>query len=403
MEFPDGAPVDVVREDPKRKGLLFAGTEREVYVSFDDGDHWQSLRLNMPATSIRDLIIKDDDLVVATHSRGFWILDDVTPLRQLTSAVADAAAFLFRPETALRVRWDMNTDTPLPPDEPAGQNPPEGAILDYVLGPNASGSVTLEVSDSAGKLVRRYSSDDPVEPIDPTLAVPAYWVRPPHPLSNAPGMHRFLWDLHYPPVREGRANYPMQAIYHDTAPANGAPWVMPGSYIVKLTVNGQSYTQPLTVKMDPRVRTPIAGLAQQFNISKQIYDSVLEASKSLEQIRNLRKQVEQLRSRAGQGATADALDAFDKKVAALAGGGRGGARFGGASGPDTLTSVQGALSGLLGLIQGADVAPTPQALAAVDDRRKAFAALMQRWRALKPDLAALNDQLKQASLPELKL
>src|SRR5437660_1615064 len=140
--IPDGAPVDAVREDPKRKGLLFAGTERQVYVSFDDGDHWQSLRLNMPATSIRDLIIKDDDLVAATHGRGFWILDDITPLRQMAAPVAQATAFLFKPQTAIRVRWDMNTDTPLPPDEPAGKNPPDGAIIDYYLGTEASGAVT---------------------------------------------------------------------------------------------------------------------------------------------------------------------------------------------------------------------------------------------------------------------
>ncbi|MDQ2898976.1 MAG: glycoside hydrolase, partial [Acidobacteriota bacterium] len=159
--IPNGAPIDVVREDPKRKGLLYAGTERAVYVSFDDGDHWQSLRLNMPATSIRDLTIKDDDLIAGTHGRGFWILDDVTPLRQITARVAQSAAFLFRPETALRVRWDTNTDTPLPPDEPAGQNPPDGAILDYFLGKETSGEVTIEILDRAGQLVRRFSSGDP--------------------------------------------------------------------------------------------------------------------------------------------------------------------------------------------------------------------------------------------------
>ncbi len=401
--IPDGAPVDVVREDPKRKGLLFAGTEREVYVSFDDGDHWQSLRLNMPATSIRDLIIKDDDLVAATHSRGFWILDDLTPLRQLTPAVGDAGAFLFRPETAIRVRWDMNTDTPIPPDEPAGQNPPDGAILDYYLGPSASGVVTLEV-DNGGKLVRRYSSDDPVEPVEPaTLAIPAYWVRPPHPLSNAPGMHRFLWDMHYPPVREGRPNYPMQAVYQDTAPATDAPWVMPGSYTVKLTVNGHSYTEPLTVKMDPRVRTPLADLTQQFTQSKELFDAVLEAAKLLEQIRALRKQLQQIRERAGQGATADAIEAFDKKLAALEGGGGGRGRFAPPGGPDTLSSVQGALSTLLRLIQGADVAPTTQVVAAAADRRKALAALTERWTEMHSrDLAALNSQLKQANLPEVR-
>ena len=399
--IPDGAPIDVVREDPKRKGLLYAGSEREAYVSFDDGDHWQSLRLNMPATSIRDLIIKDDDLIAATHSRGFWILDDVTPLRQITRAVADGGAFLFKPETAIRVRWDMNTDTPLPPDEPAGQNPPDGAILDYYLGAVSSGTVTLEVSDGAGKLIRRYSSDDPIEPVDPNLAIPTYWIRPPHPLSNAPGMHRFLWDMHYQPMREGRGGFSMQAIVHDTPPVNGAPWVMPGTYTVKLTSNGQSYTQPMTVKMDPRVKTPMAGLTEQFSLSKKLYDEILESSQRLDEARALRKQIEQLKERA---ATArDALEAFDKKLVEIAGGGgRGGGRFLPPSGPDTISSVQGALSGLLGLLQGADVAPTSQAVAAVNDREKALAAVMARWKGLQQDLAALNAQLKQATLPELK-
>ena len=145
--LPADAPVDAVREDPKKKGLLFAATERAVYVSFDDGDHWQSLRLNMPASSVRDIIVKDDDLVAATHGRGFWILDDITPLRQIGAEVASAPAYLYKPETAIRVRWDMNTDTPLPPDEPAAQNPPDGAIVDYYLGAASSGPVTLEILD----------------------------------------------------------------------------------------------------------------------------------------------------------------------------------------------------------------------------------------------------------------
>src|SRR5207249_2400089 len=173
--IPAGAPVSVVREDPKKQGLLFAGSETQVYVSFDDGDHWHSLRLNMAASSVRDLIVKDDDLVVGTHGRGFWILDDITPLRQINAEVAQAAAYLFKPETATRVRWDMNTDTPLPPDEPSAPNPPDGAIVNYYLGASVSGPVTIEILDSAGQLVRRYSSADPVEPTDPMLAVPMYW------------------------------------------------------------------------------------------------------------------------------------------------------------------------------------------------------------------------------------
>ena len=408
--IPEGAAVNVVREDPKSKGLLFAGSEREAYVSFDDGDHWQSLRLNMPASSVRDLTIKDDDLAAGTHGRGFWILDDITPLRQLTADVASAAAFLFKPETAIRVRWNMNTDTPLPPDEPGGQNPPDGAIIDYYLGTAATGPVMLEILDSAGALVRRYASSDPVEPIDPGLAIPAYWVRPPHPLSSEAGMHRFLWDLHYTPLEVGggrgggRANYPMQAIVHDTAPSITSIWAMPGRYTVKLTVNGKSYTQALTVKMDPRVRTPLAGLQQQFTLSKELYDDIVKTSKALEQIRTMRAQLGPLREKAGPGATADAIAAFDQKVAALggaAGGGRGGGGGRGAvaAGPDTLASVSGSLAQLMRLLEGADVAPTTQAAAAVADRRAALAKLIERWNALKiKELADLNARLKQANL-----
>ena len=163
--IPGGAPVSVIREDPRKKGLLFAGSETQVYVSFDDGDHWQSLRLNMAASSVRDLIIKDDDLVVGTHGRGIWILDDITPLRQIDAKTADADAMLFKPTTALRVRWNTNSDTPWPPDEPALPNPPEGAIINYYLKSAASGPVTLEVLQPDGRVVRRYSSADPVAAI----------------------------------------------------------------------------------------------------------------------------------------------------------------------------------------------------------------------------------------------
>ena len=402
--IPAGAPVNVVREDPKSKGLLFAGTEREVYVSFDDGDHWQSLRLNMPASSIRDLAIKDDDLAAGTHGRGFWILDDITPLRQLNAEVAGAAAFLYKPETAIRVRWNMNTDTPLPPDEPGGQNPPDGAIIDYYLGAGVSGPVTLEILDSAGVLVRRYASTDPVQPADAMLAIPAYWVRPPHPLSSLSGMHRFLWDLHYTPLPGGRGNYGMQAIVHDTPASITSIWVMPGRYTVKLTAAGKSYTEPLTVKMDPRVRTPLAGLQQQFTLSKRMYDDIVRTSQALEQVRAMRAQLGPLREKAGPGAVADAIAAFDQKVTAVGGAGGGGGRGGGGrgavAGPDTLSSATGSLTQLMRLLEGADVTPTAQAAAAAADRHAALAKLLERWNALKSrDLADLNARLKQANLP----
>jgi photosystem II stability/assembly factor-like uncharacterized protein len=410
--IPDGAPVNVVREDPKRKGLLFAGTEREVYVSFDDGGHWQSLRLNIPASSIRDLIVKDDDLAVATHGRGFWILDDITPLRQMDAITGDADAVLFRPEDAYRVRWSMNTDTPLPPDEPGGQNPPEGALINYYLRSDTTAPITLEVLDPSGKPVRRYSSSDRVDAPDPaTAALPLYWYRPPQLLSNAAGMHRFRWDLHYQPLAGGggRSGLPMAAIVHDTAPPPNSPWVMPGEYTVKLTVNGKSVTQKLTVRMDPRVNTPLSGLTEQFALSMQLYNGALEVQSALQKLRAMRAQIKPLQQRAAQGALPQALAAFDQKAAALEGsagfGFGGGGAFGPGSGaPDTLAAMGGALSSLMGLLQAADAAPTSQLAAAVADRIGAQTKVMERWYEFRTgDVEALNTQLTKANLPPIQL
>ena len=253
--LPDG-PINVVREDPVRKGLLFAGSELAVFVSFDDGDDWQPLRLNMPATSIRDLVIHDEDLVVGTHGRGFWILDDISPLREMSAAVTFTGAHLFAPRATWRFPRDTNTDTPLPPEEPAGKNPPDGAILYYYLKSAAAGPMTLEVLDGDSKVVAHFSSEDQAPPPNPQLNVPTYWLRPFQPLGAGAGMHRFIWDLHgtaAPGGRGGRGGGepPISAVYMDT-PASEGPWMPAGKYTVKLTVDGQSYTQPLVVKADPR-------------------------------------------------------------------------------------------------------------------------------------------------------
>ncbi|MBS1241115.1 MAG: glycosyl hydrolase repeat-containing protein, partial [Gemmatimonadetes bacterium] len=286
--IPDAGVVNAVREDPVRPGLLFAGTEREVYFSLDAGDHWQSLRLNMPATSIRDLVIKDDDLVVGTHGRSFWILDDITPLRQLSPATAASVVVLFVPQRATRVRWNMNTDTPLPPDEPAGENPPDGAIINYWLGEGVSGAVTLEILDSAGALVRRYgSTDEPEKPI-PGQNIADFWLRPPQTLSAAPGMHRFLWDLRYPVPPGLDRGYPLAQIVHNTIPEPNGPAVLPGRYTVRLTANGQARTQPLAVRMDPRVKTPPAALARKLAIERQVGEWLAWQSGTLSGLRSRR-------------------------------------------------------------------------------------------------------------------
>jgi hypothetical protein len=219
------------------------------------------------------LVALAHDIAVATHGRGFWILDDIEPLRQARE-VHDAA-HLFKPQRAWRFRWNKNTDTPLPQDEPAGQNPPDGAIIDYWL-PASAASVALEILDTDGNLVRRYSHDDPIAAIVDTGNVPASWIRPQRVLSTRPGMHRFVWDLYYPPVPAKPTSYPIAAIAHDTPPSPSSPLAMPGNYTARVTVDGRVLTQPLTLTMDPRVTTSREGLAQQFAASMKVYARLRE-------------------------------------------------------------------------------------------------------------------------------
>jgi photosystem II stability/assembly factor-like uncharacterized protein len=398
--IPSDEDVNVVREDPKRKGLLFAGTEDAVYVSFDDGDRWQSLRLNMPATSVRDLIIKNDDLDVATHGRGFWILDDITPLRQLRPAVTSSAAFLFKPELTYRARWDTNTDTPLPPGFPAGQNPPDGAIIDYYLGSAASSPVTLEIRDSAGKVVRGWSSEEKPVPISPDLSIPRYWVRPPESLSDAPGMHRFLWDIHYAPVPGIAPFYPIAAVPHNTAPTPTSPWAMPGQYTVVLKAGGKSYKEPLTLKMDPRVKTPLASLREQFTESMNLYEPLTKVSPAFDQAMEVRKQLTGLKKQA-QGETLSAVNALEEKLDHVAGAPQ--RFFGGGESAPSLAGMRMRLLMLMNVFQEADVAPTSQATAAAAQLVKGVSPVLQSWDAVKThDIPALNTKLRAAGLPEVR-
>jgi photosystem II stability/assembly factor-like uncharacterized protein len=416
--IPEGETVNAVREDPKRRGLLFAATERTVYFSLDDGGNWQSLRLNMPITSVRDVIVKDDDLVVATHGRGFWILDDITPLRQIDARSADQDAVLFTPTTAWRVRWNTSVDMPWPVEEPTSPNPPDGAIINYYLKSRAAGPVMLEILQTDGRLVRRYSSTDPVTPIPAARAapVPLYWYRPPHVLSTEPGMHRFIWDVHYQPLGDGlggggRGGLPIQAIPYNTAPAPGTPWVNPGTYTVKLTVDGKSYTQPIQVKQDPRVRTPAIAMARVYSLTSAMYFGAEGALTATRTAADLRGQVVKLQANAS-GPLAEALAEFDKRLAALEGtrttggggrGGRGGAPVP-AGPPDTLWRVAEVLSGLMNSMQAADVVPTTNTLNAVTSATAAASRVMSRWAAFRTmDIPELNAKLKAAGLPVLEL
>jgi photosystem II stability/assembly factor-like uncharacterized protein len=394
--IPGDQTVNTVREDTQRKGLLFAGTERAVYVSLDDGETWQSLRLNMPATSVRDLIIKNDDIAVATHGRGFWILDNITPLRQFDPSPKDT--ILFKPQTALRIRSSLNADTPIPPDEPAGENPPDGAMIDYCLGENASGAVTLEIKDAKGNVVRHYSSADPVPAIDPKLKIPTYWVRPPQMLSNARGTHRFLWDMHYAPVAGVEPEYPMAAVAHNTAPGATSPWVMPGDYSVDLMVNGKNYSQPLAVKIDPRVKASTADLVQQFELSKTLYEIRPALETVNKGLGRLSTETGKAKERAGQNPVTAQLDALSKKLQELAGPPGRRART------ELSLDLLGKLGTLFGNIQEVDAAPTPIIRAAVADLQRESQSVIERWRAIEEqDVPALNQQLEAAGFGKIEI
>jgi photosystem II stability/assembly factor-like uncharacterized protein len=396
--IPDGETVNVVREDPKRKGLLFAGTEKSVYVSMDDGDHWQSLRLNLPASSMRDLEIKDNDLIVATHGRGFWILDNISALRQFEQKTTPEA-MLFRTQTAVRVRWDTNTDTPLPPDEPTQKNPPDGAIFDYALPSAINGPVTLEIRDAAGKTIRTFSSADPVPQPDPKLEIPTYWLRPPQVLAATPGIHRFLWDMHLAPIPGIKPEYPIAAVPHNTAPAPTSPWVMPGQYFVVLTANGHSSTQPLTVRMDPRVKTPLNDLAQQFTTSKQLYEDAWALSEASNHIEALRDQLKTLAQKPG--APGNEIHAMQARLDEIAGGEEQGQRRGI---PQNLGGAKAGALMLMTLVQDADAAPTAPMIATVTEIHVLAQKSLANWQQFKEqDLPKFNQQLKNGGLPPLNV
>ncbi len=403
--LPDNEPVNTVREDPVRKGLLFAGTERSVYVSWDDGDHWQSLKMNLPPTSIRDLVVHQDDVVVGTHGRSFWILDNVTPLRQFSPEVANVPAQLFVPQVTYRVRRNNNTDTPLPPEEPAGQNPPDGAVIDYRLGTPASGPVTLEIVDAAGQTVRHFSSADKPEPVNAKeFNVPMYWVRPARTLSAGAGMHRFIWDLTYPAPEVLTRDYPISAINHDTPLYPLGATALPGQYTLILTVNAKQYTQPLTVRMDPRVKTSPEDLRRQFELDQKIAGALHKDYEVLQQVRSLRAQLKPLTG-SGPDAVTKAATALEAKAAPIEGKEGGyGTRYLSTPEGRSLARLNSGLNALVNGLDTADAAPTTQQVAMFGELQKALEEQLAAWAQLKSkDIPELNQQLKKAGLPPIDL
>jgi len=402
-----GGVSNAIREDPREKGLLYASTDLQVWVSSDDGEHWESMKYDMPAISVRDIQVKDDstclcaDLVAGTHGRGYWILDNLTPFRQAAEArkaQAAGSAYLFEPATAVRVRFGTNEPTPWPPELPAGENPLPGGIIDYTLAKDASAPVTLDIVDAAGKVVRHYSSDDRVRNPNPALdpvaydkvcqqtpgapdcALPLYWPAAPIRLSTKAGFHRFTWDLHFDPIGEdpdAGDEGATGAVPHHTYDQPYSPWAPPGNYTVRLTVDGKRLTQPLTLRLDPRVKTPAAGLAQLASVTRETYDAAVAAHVAYEEARAASARLE---------GTNSALKAQIDSIAPAETEARRRPGFGppgGTAPPPTLESVSNALMAAAMAMQGADVTPTAGQVATAAKARAEARDVTQKWVGLK--------------------
>lgn len=384
--------VNAVREDTQRKGLLYAGTELGIYVSFDDGDHWQPLQLNLPVTSVRDITIHGDDLVVATHGRSFWIMDDITPLRQVESK-AQTGAHLYKPATAVRIDNDTFLGTPLPPEEPTAKNPPDGAIVDYYL-PAAAKNVALEIYDPAGKLVRRYSSESKPEK-RAKLPIADRWMAKPVGLESSAGAHRFVWDLRW---ANAGANPDLEEEDGRTAPRG--PRVVPGEYQVKLTVDGAALSQSLSVEMDPRSQATAAELNEQLRTGLEIFGEVMASRRSLAEINAVKKRLGELEGQSLKQhpelleqvkAAQSAIEKIEKGAAPAPGVISG------------LTSANTGLAAALRVVQSSDRAIPSQALDLCRQADEVAKAQIGEWTNVKrTQLTKLNEALEKAGMPAIQ-
>jgi len=398
--IPSGSYVNVVREDPARRGLLYAGTETGVFVSFDDGDHWQPLQRNLPNCSVRDISVRRGDVVIATHGRSFWVLDDVSPLRQLDAKVAGSRLWLFAPRETARLRPASFQGTPEPKDEPAGENPPDGAVIDCFVASAAAAPLTLEITDARGEPVRRWTSEaKPTTPDLQRITVTPDWAPAEAPPAASAGMHRFVWDLHYALPEELVSRTPSSRV-------RSGVWAPPGRYIVRLTAAGATRTQPLVVTKDPRVSTPDADLARQFELAREVQAERVRVAKALRQADALRKQIASLRTRA-PGAAGSAIDSFATALNLAAGppltGGFEDFFEEREAAPTSLRRLSTSLARFQQTVESADAAPTPDALEGFRRRREMAAQGLGRWRdLLGSDLVRANAALKTAGLPPLE-
>ncbi len=398
--LPKGHYVSVVRADPVRKGLLYAGTDAGVYVSFNDGGHWQPLQLNLPTAWVRDLLVHDDDLIAGTQGRAIWVLDDLAPLRQWSAEVARAPVHLFTPANAVRVHPDNNKDTPLPPGTPVGENPPAGAIIDYSLGPDTKGPVTIDILDSEGNLVRHYASDQPHSSLHAgRYFTKEWWIAPQANPAATPGLHRFVWDLHVARPDSPSYGYSIAAVFgKDTPILPEGPFVPPGHYTVVLKADGRTLKQPLAVKIDPRVHASMADLQAAFAFSQSVDASLARAAVGAAQQRAVFGQLGKLEAKlAGDKAHATLLEEVRATEAKL--------RASPRADVDTTAdfeAIGGTLAGLESDMESADVTPNQGQREVLANCNQRLSRAQDHWQSLqKHELAALDANLTATGLPAL--
>jgi photosystem II stability/assembly factor-like uncharacterized protein len=387
---PTGSFVRALQEDDHKRGLLFAATETSVHVSFDDGDHWQSLRLNLPTTAFYDLEIHDGDLIAATYGRGIWILDDTSPLEQLTAELADRQVILFRPRAAARVQSNINQDTPFPPEVPHGKNPPQGVVIDYYLQQSVQ-NVQLQILDAKGNVVRSYSNA-PIKPLDqPLPPAPAFWARPSRPLMETAGQHRVSWDMRYPTPPALFFDQSSGAVPEDTSFVPEGPMALPGNYTVKLTADGASYTQPVLLKQDPRLdNSPAAldGMRRQLALSQQIIAVISASKNAYEQANGLDAKLSSLRA----GVSSELVKTLRTQIAELTGTiedasiGLSGGSYAvpPVKGVTSFSRINGQASALLEMVEStSDQAPVPSLYRTYSDLCRDFNATFGAWQSLQ--------------------
>ncbi len=387
---PTGSFVRALQEDDHKRGLLFAATETSVHVSFDDGDHWQSLRLNLPTTAFYDLKIHDGDLIAATYGRGIWILDDTSPLEQLTAELADRQVILFRPRAATRVQSNINQDTPFPPEVPHGKNPPQGVVIDYYLQQSVQ-NVQLQILDAKGNVVRSYSNA-PIKPLDqPLPPAPAFWARPSRPLMETAGQHRVSWDMRYPTPPALFFDQSSGAVPEDTSFVPEGPMALPGNYTVKLTADGASYTQPVLLKQDPRLdNSPAAldGMRRQLALSQQIIAVISASKNAYEQANGLDAKLSSLRA----GVSSELVKTLRTQIAELTGTledasiGLSGGSYAvpPVKGTTSFSRINGQASALLEMVEStSDQAPVPSLYRTYSDLCRDFNATFGAWQSLQ--------------------